>query len=64
MEKFLVFIQSIVLSIHTSGSSSGIPENLGLKYDQFVAMDGGCICCEGTGGIESTTGCCGRTCGG
>ena len=50
-------IQSIILSIFASGSSSGLPENSGLKYDQFIAMGGGYIGC-GTGGITGCCGCC------
>ena len=40
--KLWVSIQSIILSICASGSSSGLPGNLGLKYDQFIAMGTGC----------------------
>ena len=34
-EKLCVFIQSFVLNKCASASSSGLPENSGLKYDQF-----------------------------
>ena len=38
-----------------SGSFSGIPENLGLRYDPFMAMGAGCT---GYGGTGDITGCC------
>ena len=53
--KLWVSIQSIALGICVPGSCSGLPENSGLKYDQFIAMDAGGTTCGSTGGI---TGCC------
>ena len=50
-------IQSIILNIHASGSSSGSLENSGLKYDQFIAMCAGGTGCGGTGGVTGFRGC-------
>ena len=41
----------MILSVCASGSSSGLPKNSGLKYDQSIARGAGCIGCGGTGGI-------------
>ena len=68
--KWCTFIQSLVLSKWASGSSSGFPENSGLKCDQFKCTNcypcfaGCCACCAGSswaGGSEGAgiSGACG-----
>ena len=59
--KWCAFIQSLVLSKWASASSSGFPENSGLKCDQFNCTNC-CPCCAGCMGCctccVDCVGCC------
>ena len=54
-----MFIQSLVLSKCASASSSGFPENSGLKCDQFNCgiCSAGCCSAGATGGAGASGAC-------
>ena len=56
--KWCAFIQSLVQSRCASASSSGFPENSGLKWDQFKCT----ICCSCCAGRAWCSWCCGACC--